>query len=72
MLSSLPQASSFPSGLKATLLTEPLCNVDWGRPVGTSHSRTVPSPLAEASSVPSGLKATPYTASVWPRKLALD
>ena len=61
VLSMLPVASSRPSGLNVTPLTQPSWPVRVRRqsPVAGSHSRAVPSSLAVASSRPSGLNATP-------------
>ena len=40
-----------------------------GRPVATSHSRTVPSSLPLARVLPSGLNATESTGPVWPVRI---
>jgi hypothetical protein len=60
VLSVLAEASSFPSGLKATPLTSDVCSwsVRMAWPFETSHSLMLLSTLAEASSFPSGLKAS--------------
>ena len=53
-------ATSVPSGEKATALTEPVWpwSVCMAAPVAASQSRTVPSLEADATSVPSGEKVT--------------
>ena len=63
VLSWLPEASCFPSGLKHTDLTQSPCpsSVLTHAPVSTSHSRTVLSALPDATSRPSGLKHTEST-----------
>ena len=58
-----------PSGLNATLHTQPVCpckGAPRGWPVAASHRRTVLSPLPEARVLPSGLNATLRTLSVCP------
>ena len=56
----LTEARRWPSGLKATLQTPPVCpgrvRASW--PLVASHTFTVLSTLAEARRLPSGLKAT--------------
>ena len=69
--SSLVEASSEPSGEKATARVFPTSSrVDSSRPVATSQSRTVASLDAEASVFPSGLKATQFRFLVWPTRTA--
>ena len=60
ILSLLPLANVFPSGLNATLVTPPICPSSVRRclPVRTSHKRMVSSSLALASVFPSWLNAT--------------
>ena len=60
VLSSLPLARRWPSGLKVTLVTGPVClrRVRVSCPMSTSYSRTVPSAEALARRRPSGLNAT--------------
>ena len=62
-LSSLPDATSRPSGLKHTDFTQSPCpsSVLTHAPVSTSHSRTVLSVLPDANNCPSGLNHTEYT-----------
>ena len=64
-----PEAMWVPSGLNATLVTQPLCSlwVRTDRAVRRSQSVTVPSSLAEAMRVPSGLYATALAVLVCPR-----
>src|SRR5205814_191782 len=64
--SSLAEASCFPSGLKASADTGPVCPlyVTTGCLLATSQTVTVPSSLAEASDFPSGLNASPKTRGV--------
>ena len=66
-----PLAIRFPSGLKATLNTGPVCprkvNVSW--PVDASQTFTVLSPDPLAIRFPSGLKATWDTDFEWPRSV---
>ena len=55
-----------PSGLNATLVTQPVCPLRAGRsaaPVSASHTFTVLSPLPVAMRLPSGLNATLVTAA---------
>jgi hypothetical protein len=58
--SPLPEAMRLPSGLNATLVTEPMCplRVRVSCPVCASHTFTRPSPLPEAMRLPSELNAT--------------
>jgi hypothetical protein len=60
VLSSLPEASVLPSGLKLTLLTDAVCpvRVVIGLPVARFQTLMVLSALPEASVLPSGLKLT--------------
>ncbi len=71
VLSSLPLANRFPSGLKATLQTLPVCplRVRVSRPVAASHTYTVRSPLPLAIRLPSGQNATLPTQFLCPRKV---
>src|SRR5204862_1454386 len=68
VLSHDADATSWPSGEKATALTQS----EWPssvlrqEPVAVSHSRTVLSSDADATSWPSGEKATALTDSEWP------
>ena len=68
VLSSEPEATSLPSGEKATLLTQLLwpSSVRRAAPVAASQSRTVLSAEPEATSLPSGEKATLLTLRLWP------
>ena len=61
-------ASVFPSGEKATAVTERLCpsSVCWWAPVAASQSRTVSSSELDASVLPSGEKATAVTEPLCP------
>ena len=72
VLSSLPEASTLPSGLNAISSTQLVCPVSGdapsGRCVATSHKRIVLSMLLEASTLPSGLNATRFSQSVCPVK----
>ena len=64
VLSADAEASVCPSGLNATLITEPVCprsGSPRGLPDFTSQRITVLSEDAEASVCPSGLNATPVT-----------
>ena len=63
VLSHDPEAIVWPSGLKATLVTQPVwpLRVDSTSPEAVDQRRTVASCEAEASVLPSGLKATPHT-----------
>ena len=62
------EASSEPSGEKATARTQLVCPSSFctSRPVLASHSLTVSSFDVEASSEPSGEKATAFTERVYP------
>ncbi|KAF1965829.1 hypothetical protein BU23DRAFT_443005, partial [Bimuria novae-zelandiae CBS 107.79] len=68
VLSREADATSWPSGEKATALTSP----EWPSsvlrhvPVAASHSRTVQLREADATSWPSGEKATALTQLEWP------
>ena len=64
-----PDASSRPSGAKATACTKSVWpwNTPIGRPLGTSQSRTLRSSLVEARERPSGLKARSRTNPSWPK-----
>ena len=68
VLSSDADATSLPSGEKATALTE----LEWpssvcsAAPVAASQSLTVSSSDADATSLPSGEKATALTQPEWP------
>jgi hypothetical protein len=67
-MSSEPDATSLPSGEKATDVTEsewPLSGSPCGAPEAASQSRTVMSPEPDATSLPSGEKATDLTQSKW-------
>jgi hypothetical protein len=69
VLSSEPDATSLPSGEKATELTGPewpSSGPPYGAPVAASQSRTVLSIEPDATSLPSGEKATDLTQSEWP------
>ena len=68
VLSQLPLANVFPSGLNDTLLTNPVCPVRVRRclPVPTSHKRIVSSQLPLANVFPSGLNDTLLTNPVCP------
>ena len=61
-------ATSWPSGEKATALTDPEwpSSMLWQDPVPASQSRTVLSTDADATSWPSGEKATALTDPEWP------
>gem|GEM_PF-6113664 len=63
VLSALPEAKILPSGLNATLVTEPLCpvRVEITLSVDRFHSLMVLSSLPEAKVLPSGLNATLLT-----------
>lgn len=61
-------------GLKATLITVPVCprSLAGGVPVSTSHTRTVASYDPVARRLPSGLNVTLATTSVCPWKWAIE
>ncbi len=61
--SALAVTTHWPSGLKAALLTAPLCRSGrlTGFPDAASHTRAVPSQLAVTTHLPSGLNAAPDT-----------
>ena len=65
------EASRFPSGQKATLLTKLVCSlkvrVSW--PAAASHTITVPSIPADVSRFPSALNATRKTGPAWPLRV---
>jgi hypothetical protein len=63
VLSRLAVAIFFPSGLKTTSFTEPLClrGAKICLPVAVSHTRDVLSELAVATCFPSELKLTSFT-----------
>ena len=63
-----PEASRFPSGLKARATTPAVWprSVKTSRPVAVSQSLIVRSKLAVASRRPSGLNAAQVTSAVWP------
>lgn len=69
MPSALPEARVWPSGLNATVRTDPPCPVSvvssWR--LVTCHTFSVPSALAVASRVESGLKATALIGPVCPK-----
>ena len=66
-LSSPPEATVLPSGLKATHQTRSAWPVQRtrARPVSASQTTTAPSALAAATRRPSGLKATAWTTAAW-------
>ena len=59
----LPVRAVLPSGLKATALSAPRCEMGcpMGRPVAASQSRAVLSSQWSATVLPSGLNATALT-----------
>src|SRR5580700_3748976 len=63
-----PLTIHLPSGLNATLFTEPACPLSArnSRPDVASHTLALPSQVALATHLPSGLKATEYTKLVCP------
>src|SRR5262245_61955615 len=82
VLSRLPEARRFPSGLNATEVTASVCplNECLSRPVATSHSFNSikllpfgPHPWPpEARSLPSGLNATDVTHTLCTRRVAFS
>src|SRR5438132_11223129 len=64
------EATTWPSGEKATALTGPSCcpSVAISCPLTASHNFTVPSWLPDTSSLPSGETASECTLSVCPCK----
>src|ERR1700758_1594071 len=74
VLSSDPDSTRAPSGLKATEVTEPSCPLKAriSFPVAASHRRAVLSPDPVSTRAPSGLKATEVTNCSCPLKARIS